>query len=74
MSDSCHICYEFEDELFICDKCENFYCYECSYSYTIHYQYEGQLCCFCADQFRRKMLTITELRDRKIKLYLHEEK
>lgn len=55
----CHIC--FSDDIFyeeneplICDRCEEYYCYDCSYTYSIHYQHEGMRCYQCADQRRRK--------------------
>jgi hypothetical protein len=45
----CHIClsddiFISENEPLICDRCEQYYCYDCSYTYTIHYQYEGLQC------------------------------
>jgi hypothetical protein len=68
----CYICYEFEDELFICDRCDNWYCYECSYSYTYHNPYEGNLCYLCSDQSRRKALTDNDIRNNKIKMCINE--
>lgn len=70
--DSCHICYVMTDELYTCDKCDNLYCYDCSYTFTIHYQYEGSLCHWCSDQGRRKKLTREELRNNKIELIKKE--
>jgi len=61
MEKICHIClsddifYE-ENEPLICDRCEEYYCYECSYTYSIHYQHEGMRCYQCAYQNRRKPL------------------
>lgn len=63
----CHICYTLNvDDEFICDKCENYYCEECSYSYTIHFQYEGGLCYYCSDQKRRKTLSKEDIRNNKL--------
>jgi hypothetical protein len=32
----CHICYSLNtDEDFICDKCREYYCEDCSYTFTI---------------------------------------
>jgi hypothetical protein len=64
----CHICYSLDiDEDFICDRCEEYYCEDCSYTFTIHYQYEGSLCYYCSDQKRRKPLTKELKRHLKIK-------
>ena len=63
----CHICYTLNvDDEFICAKCENYYCEECSYSYTIHFQYEGGLCYYCSDQKRRKTLSKEDIRNNKL--------
>lgn len=65
----CHICYTTKvDDEFTCDKCENYYCFDCSYTFTIHYQYEGNLCYWCSDQNRRTPLTKNIIRDNKLKL------
>ena len=68
----CHICYINEelDELYTCDRCEELYCLQCSYTYTYHYQYEGCLCYFCSEQSRVNKLTKEELRQNKLKLIL----
>jgi hypothetical protein len=68
----CHICYSTNtEEYFICDRCENHYCEECSYTHSIHYQYEGSLCYWCSDQNRRKKLTKEIIRNNKMKLILN---
>ena len=64
----CGLCYSLDvDEDFICDTCDEYYCEDCSYSYTIHYQHQGCRCHECADQDRRESLSQNEKRDRKLK-------
>lgn len=69
----CHICYttDVEDE-FICDSCDNYYCEDCSYTFTLHYQFQGGRCYECSDQKRRKLLTKEMIRDNKIKFLINE--
>jgi len=69
----CYICYSIDevDEEIICDNCENHYCYDCSYTYSMHYQYEGCLCYWCSDQHRRKKLTKEIIRNNKLKIILN---
>jgi len=65
----CHICYTMNiDEKFICDRCKQHYCEECSYTFTYHFQYEGSLCYYCSNQPRRKPLLKDVVRDNKLKL------
>ena len=40
-------------DLNTCDTCGEFYCEDCSYSFTYHYQFMGSRCYLCADQSRR---------------------
>jgi len=71
----CHICYSlniFED--IVCDTCEGYYCEDCSYTFTIHYQHEGNRCFWCSDQNRLKPLTKEMIRDNKFKIILDEYK
>lgn len=42
-----------DNQPLICDICDEYYCYDCSYTYTIHYQHEGMRCYHCAGQSRR---------------------
>ena len=69
-NEHCYICYQLikKDNILICDKCENQYCHDCSYTYSLHFQYEGSLCYWCSDQHRRKPLTKDDIRDNKLKL------
>lgn len=69
----CHICYSINvDDDFICDKCDNYYCENCSYTYTIHFQYEGALCYFCSDQERKRKRPLKEdIRNNKIDLLIN---
>jgi len=69
----CHICYKNNiDEDFICDTCDNYYCEDCSYTFTIHYQFQGSRCYCCSDQKRLKLLTKEMIRDNKLKLLINE--
>lgn len=70
----CYICYSTQIEPeYVCDRCEKHYCWDCSYTFTIHYQYEGSLCHYCSDQRRRIPLTKDMKRNNKIKLVLSEK-
>ncbi len=65
----CHICYSTAvDEDCVCDTCDEYYCQDCSYTFTLHYQHEGARCHWCADQYRRKTLTKEMIRENKLKL------
>lgn len=68
----CELCYTTDpcklDESFICDTCELHYCEDCSYTFTIHYQFQGGRCYLCADQYRRTRITKNEIRENKLKL------
>jgi hypothetical protein len=57
----CHIClsddiHVDEETLLICDTCDEYYCYDCSYIFTQHYQHEGMRCYHCSNQSRLKPL------------------
>ena len=68
----CYICYTTNvDEDHICDRCEEHYCYDCSCTYNIHTQCDSNLCYTCADQFRKKSLTKSMIRDNKLLLLLN---
>lgn len=63
----CYICYEINvDDDFICDTCDNYYCEDCSYTFSLHYQFQGARCYLCADQRRRNTLTKEDRRSRRI--------
>jgi hypothetical protein len=70
----CYICFsddvECDDGYLICDRCDEIYCYECSYTYTIHFQYRGSLCYHCSNQRRRTPLNI---RDSKLNYILNNK-
>lgn len=69
----CGCCYSMESidpETDICDTCEDYYCEECSYTFSIHYQFQGARCYMCADQRRRNPLSKAEKRDNKLKYFL----
>lgn len=62
MDNICHICLsdniidDGDGTPLTCDKCGEFYCEECSYTFSIHFQYQGSLCYHCANQSRRAPL------------------
>jgi hypothetical protein len=71
----CSICYSkiLDSEIssesteeFTCDLCDSFFCQDCSYFFTIHYQFQGSRCYSCADQWIRQKLDPIEKRDNKI--------
>jgi hypothetical protein len=68
----CEICNVITEQDWICDRCESFYCEDCSYSFTIHYQFQGSRCYQCAEQSRRNPLTIPNLRENSIKYILNQ--
>lgn len=70
----CYICFDLADAEMMCDRCGHHYCYDCSYTYGLHYQYEGNLCHWCSDQRRRTDLDINQIRDNKLKLILNFQK
>jgi hypothetical protein len=50
----CYICYSSNiDDHNICDRCDNYYCDDCSYIFTYHHQYEGSECHYCSEQQRK---------------------
>lgn len=71
MEPHCHICYSTKVEDCVCDRCEQHYCYDCSYTFSPHYQYEGSLCYHCSDQRRREPLTKEIIRNNKMKFILN---
>jgi hypothetical protein len=62
----CYICYRGTESDFLCDRCDRYYCEQCSYTYTLHYQHQGTRCYSCADQNRLNKLNKIEIRDNKI--------
>lgn len=49
----CYICYyssENEDEIFICENCDEYYCEDCSYLYANEYSPQGNFCYHYLDQ------------------------
>jgi len=69
----CSICYSTNlDGDLICDTCDDIYCEDCSYTYTLHYQFEGCRCYVCADQSRLHNIYKKEIRNNKLKVILNE--
>jgi hypothetical protein len=68
----CHICYttNVEPDIMVCDICDEVYCEDCSYTFTIHYQHQGARCFWCSNQNRLKPLSKETIRDNKLKLFL----
>lgn len=67
----CYICYSTRVEAdWICDRCEEIYCEECSYIFSLHYQHQGNRCHQCAGQYRNNHISKAEIRDNKLKLIL----
>lgn len=65
MGEICYIClsddiYYGGDLPFVCDRCNEYYCHDCAYSFTLHFQYYGMLCYHCSDQSRIKPLNIRD--------------
>jgi len=70
----CHICLSVDvfidsENILTCDTCDEYYCYDCSYTYTVHYQYEGMKCYWCSEQKRLKPL---DKRDSKLNYLLRK--
>lgn len=61
----CYICYDTTEEDFLCDTCDQYYCEDCSYVFSLHYQFQGARCHMCADQ-RVVKKTIEQIRINKI--------
>jgi hypothetical protein len=67
----CHICFSSNiDQNMVCDICEQYYCEECSYTFTIHYQHQGARCFQCSDQQRIKPLSKENIRNNKLKIWI----
>lgn len=72
MKHYCHICYSETEPEFICEICDEYYCDQCSYIYTIHYQYQGSLCYECSVQNRLNKLDKNKIRENKLNYILDE--
>lgn len=66
----CYICYKQVDGEFICEICDELYCDECSYTFSLHYQFQGSMCYNCSDQKRINKLTKQELINNKLNIIL----
>jgi len=58
----CYICYAQTDPEWICETCDEHYCEDCSYTFSLHYQFQGSQCYQCADQYRREKLDMRDVR------------
>jgi hypothetical protein len=65
----CYICYTMNvDTDMICDTCDEIYCDDCSYTFSLHYQHQGSRCYNCADQSRRTSLNKRDITLNKVLL------
>ena len=62
----CYICYGLTEPEFLCDTCNRYYCEDCSYMFSLHYQFQGCRCYQCADQYKRIINHIKDSRSKKI--------
>jgi hypothetical protein len=69
----CYICYGLTEPEFLCDSCDNYYCEDCTYIFSPHYQFQGARCYKCADQYRITPLIKNEVRDNKIRFFSDED-
>lgn len=60
---NCYICGTVTDECLTCDRCDNYYCEECSYIFGIYYQFQGARCYRCSEQTRIKPLLKEKVRE-----------
>lgn len=66
----CYICSSLNtEEEMVCDICGQNYCEDCSYTFSIHYQFQGARCYSCADQRRRVPMSVREMKINSILLY-----
>lgn len=72
MTSYCWICFSLAEDECVCDMCEQHYCDDCSYLFTLHYQHQGARCHICSDQTRIKKLTKDYIRENKIKMIFDE--
>lgn len=66
----CEICNGLTEPEWLCDTCERHYCEDCSYTYTLYYNFQGSKCYQCADQSRRHPLT-PDIRKNSINIILN---
>ena len=68
----CYICNDITEEYLVCDICEQHYCDDCSYTYSLHYQFQGGRCYECSGQSRVKPLEKNKVRDNTIEIILKD--
>jgi hypothetical protein len=66
----CYICFKITDKYLLCDMCDKYYCEDCSYRFSLHYQHQGARCYECADQDRIKPLRKIDIRNNKIESFI----
>ena len=69
----CYICYGLTEPEFLCDRCDNYYCEDCTYIFSPHYQFQGARCYKCADQHRITPLDKVKVRDNKVRFSLDDD-
>lgn len=71
MINYCYICFKTPvEDWAICDICDEYYCEDCSYIFSQHYQFYGSRCYFCSNQYRIEKLIKEIIRSNKIKFFL----
>jgi len=68
----CYICNTQTEPYLICDQCDNHYCDDCSYTYSLHYQFQGSRCYECSGQGRITPLEKNIVRDNAIEIILKD--
>jgi hypothetical protein len=51
---------------------DNYYCEDCTYIFSPHYQFQGARCYKCADQYRISLNKV-QVRDNKVRFSLDED-
>ena len=73
MNKYCYICYGVTEEELQCDTCDEYYCPGCSYTFSLHYQFQGCRCFRCADQMRLLPILKDQLRNNKIEFIKQQD-
>ena len=69
---NCYICKGMTEDYMVCDRCHEHYCEDCSYTYSLHFQYQGSLCYECSGQDRITPLLKEEVRENVIDIIIKE--
>ena len=71
----CELCFVSDnitdEDLCKCDTCDRFYCEDCTYTFSLQYQFQGCRCYECSDHNRIKgKINFVKLRDNKLKVLM----